>query len=251
MKILGVANKISRSIRLRTTIRSLFYILTLKFAVVKLKREANRCKSVENHAGVAFNIFDAFPFKQWRIRPLQVKEEIMELLKILVKHRTKFMLEIGTARGGTFFLFARIAASDATLISVDLPCGPFGGGYSELKIPYYESFAFPGQKILLLRMDSHKEATLHEISRILDGHLLDFLFIDGDHTYEGVRKDFEMYSKLLKPAGIIAFHNVCPPPPETGCEVNRFWREIKDGYKHIEIVKDRRQGWAGIGVLYV
>ena len=131
MKILGVANKILRSIRLRTAIRSLFYILTLKFAVVKLKREANRCKSVENHVGLAFNIFDAFPFKRWRIRPGQVKEEIMELLKILVKHRPKFMLEIGTAGGGTLFLFTRIATSDATLLSVDLPGGPFGGGVEQ------------------------------------------------------------------------------------------------------------------------
>lgn len=251
MKILGVANKILRSIRLRTAIRSLFYILTLKFAVVKLKREANRCKSIENHVGLAFNIFDAFPFKRWRIRPGQVKEEIMELLKILVKHRPKFMLEIGTAGGGTLFLFTRVATSDATLLSVDLPGGPFGGGYSELKIPYYGSFALPGQKIHLLRMDSHKKPTLHAISTILGGHGLDFLFIDGDHTYEGVKKDFEMYGRLVRTGGIIAFHDVCLHPPETGCEVNKFWREIKDGYKHIEIVKDRKQGWAGIGVLYV
>jgi len=77
MKILGVANKTLRSIRLRTAIRSLLYILTLKFAVVKLKREANRCKSVENCVDLAFNIFITFPFELWRIRPGQVKDEII------------------------------------------------------------------------------------------------------------------------------------------------------------------------------
>jgi predicted O-methyltransferase YrrM len=251
MKIFGVANKILRSIRLRTAIRSLFYILTLKFAVVKLKREANRCKSVENHVGLAFNIFNAFPFKRWRIRPGQVKEEIMELLKILAKHRPKFMLEIGTAGGGTLFLFIRVATSDATLISVDLPGGPFGGGYVKQKTPYYASFALPGQKIYLLRMDSHKKPTLHAISTILGGHGLDFLFIDGDHTCEGVRKDFEMYSKLLNPAGIIAFHDIVPGPPEYVGGVPRFWDEIKHNFSYIELVKDWEQGGCGIGVIYV
>jgi hypothetical protein len=31
--------------------------------------------------------------------------------------------------------------------------------------------------------------------------MVDFLFIDGDHTYEGVKKDFEMYSPLVRREG--------------------------------------------------
>lgn len=36
---------------------------------------------------------------------------------------------------------------------------------------------------------------------------IDFLFIDGDHSYEGVKTDFELYSKLLSDKGIIAIHD--------------------------------------------
>lgn len=36
---------------------------------------------------------------------------------------------------------------------------------------------------------------------------IDFLFIDGDHSYEGVKTDFELYSKLLSNRGIIAIHD--------------------------------------------
>jgi hypothetical protein len=36
---------------------------------------------------------------------------------------------------------------------------------------------------------------------------IDFLFIDGDHSYEGVKKDFELYSKLLTDKGIIVIHD--------------------------------------------
>jgi hypothetical protein len=36
---------------------------------------------------------------------------------------------------------------------------------------------------------------------------IDFLFIDADHSYEGVKLDFELYSKLVKKTGIIALHD--------------------------------------------
>jgi hypothetical protein len=36
---------------------------------------------------------------------------------------------------------------------------------------------------------------------------LDFIFIDGDHSYEGVKKDFELYSQLLTDKGIIIIHD--------------------------------------------
>jgi len=49
----------------------------------------------------------------------------------------------------------------------------------------------------------------------LNGEPLDFLFIDGDHTYEGVKRDFEMYSPLVRNGGIIAFHDIVKHPPET------------------------------------
>jgi hypothetical protein len=55
----------------------------------------------------------------------------------------------------------------------------------------------------------------------------------------------------MRRGGIIAFHDICPHPSETECEVNRFWNEIKHGYKYVEIVEDWSQKWAGIGVLYV
>ncbi len=41
---------------------------------------------------------------------------------------------------------------------------------------------------------------------VLQDIKIDVLFIDGDHTYEGVKKDFELYSNLLSENGIIVIH---------------------------------------------
>lgn len=36
---------------------------------------------------------------------------------------------------------------------------------------------------------------------------LDLLFIDGDHSYEAVKADWDAYKALLQPNGVVAFHD--------------------------------------------
>jgi predicted O-methyltransferase YrrM len=187
------------------------------------------------------------------IGPAQVYGEILELLNIVDEIKAKVILEIGTANGGTLFLFSRIAPGDAIIVSIDLPGGRFGGGYPAWRTLLYKSFALPGQKIYLLRADSHKEDTFEQVKAILDGRKIDFLFIDGDHAYEGVKTDFEMYSPLVRKGGIIAFHDIVPGEWESVGGVPKFWKEVKSYYRDSEreIVHDRSQGGFGIGLLYV
>jgi predicted O-methyltransferase YrrM len=164
--------------------------------------------------------------------------------------KPKTVLEIGTAGGGTLFLFTRVADPKATIISIDLPGGPFGGGYPRWKIPLYKSFSKEGQKIYLIRRNSHDPQTLREVKGILGDEKVDFLFIDGDHTYDGVKMDFEIYSPLVKRDGIIAFHDIVPGPPEAVGGVPRFWAEIKHKYRCVELVNDWSQNGYGIGVIF-
>jgi predicted O-methyltransferase YrrM len=81
---------------------------------------------------------------------------------------------------------------------------------------------------------------------------MDFLFIDGDHSYDGVKKDFEMYNSLVRNGGIIAFHDITPNGlPELTGGVPQFWREIKNKYQIKEFIKDyNKQTGFGIGVLF-
>ena len=92
---------------------------------------------------------------------------------------------------------------------------------------------------------------LDRAKAVLGGQALDYLSIDGDHTYEGVKRDFELYAPLVRQGGIIALHDIVEHPPALECEVSRFWNQIKSQYRHTELIEDPQQGWAGIGLLYV
>lgn len=182
---------------------------------------------------------------------MQVPSELAALGKVVAELRPERALEIGTARGGTLLLLARLASPRATIVSVDLPGGRFGGGYGRWRRWCYLRFARSRQRLHLLQGDSHSAGMLDLLQVALDGQPLDYLFIDGDHTYEGVRRDFEMYGPLVRKGGIIAFHDIAEHPTRIDCEVARFWREIKPWHRHEEIVENPTQGWAGIGLLYV
>ena len=87
---------------------------------------------------------------------------------------------------------------------------------------------------------------MQKIKAILRDNKVDFLFIDDDHSYEGIKKDFEMYSPLVRKGGIIAFHDIVPSGYPT---VYKFWNEVK--YEYLEIVKDRNQNCYSIGIIFI
>jgi len=189
-----------------------------------------------------------FSKKAELITPWQFREELSQLLKLFSERKPKFILEIGTANGGTLFAHCRLAPDDAVIISIDLPSGKFGGGYPAWKLPVYKSFAKPKQNLFLLRADSHSAVTFEEVKKILNGNKLDYLFIDGDHTYEGVKQDFEMYRTFAKENAVYIFHDIVSHPGSS-CKVYRFWNEVKVGRNHKEFIKDKHQKVFGIGAL--
>ncbi|MBU4501396.1 MAG: class I SAM-dependent methyltransferase [Nanoarchaeota archaeon] len=213
------------------------------YVFLKIKKLNKNINSLEKLVDSGYNDIPRV------IQPQQLQIEILELLRILGKMKPKTVLEIGTANGGALFLFSRISSKDATIISLDLP-EDLGGAYLKWRVPMYKSFALNDQKIYPIRADSHSQKTLERIMAILDGREIDFLFIDGDHSYNGVKKDFKMYSPLVKERGIIAFHDIVPGPKENVGGVPEFWSEIKGKYDSKEIVKDWNNG-IGYGIGWV
>ena len=68
--------------------------------------------------------------------------------------------------------------------------------------------------------DSKSPETLNRLKEKLKGRPINLLFIDGDHTYEGVKRDYEIYAPLAK--DIIVLHDVIIYKSS----VAKFWNEL-------------------------
>ena len=196
----------------------------------------------------AYDFVADFEYRRLRTRPFQVRQEMLRFLMHLAEDPPRSIVELGTAHGGTLFLFTRIAVADATIVTVDMPAGHFGGGYPRTYAPLFKSFGRDKQRIRLIRGDSHSSDTLEVVQKIV-GTTVDLLFIDADHSYEGVRNDFETYSPLVRAGGLIAFHDIVDGPAEAVGGVPRFWKELRARIPGEEIVADWSQGGFGIGHL--
>jgi predicted O-methyltransferase YrrM len=189
-----------------------------------------------------------FAFCNAFMEPLQMEDELAHVADDVRTLKPRTVVEIGTAGGGTLYLWTRLAQPDALIVSVDLPGGKFGGGYSRLRTPLYRRFARERQTLHLIRGSSHEGATFAMVKGLLAGAPVDLLFIDGDHTYEGVKEDWEMYSPLVRAGGLVIFHDIARNYGET--QVKRHWDAIKDRYPHREYMT-APNGNYGLGVLVV
>lgn len=165
--------------------------------------------------------------KIWNIDAWQVKTEFIGFLQLLYMSNVKSVLEIGTHKGGSARAFLEMGM-DVTSIDIVKQNEVHG-----VEKEYPESFEF------LYRTEPIK----------LDHRGYDLLFIDGDHSYEAVKEDYDRFAFYINPGGFIAFHDAKPSRlhriQENGAP--RFWNEIKTE-PFIEFF-DPAEEWGGIGVM--
>lgn len=87
----------------------------------------------------------------------------------------------------------------ARTILIDADTGDYGRPFWLSEDSYFRT-AFPDIEIILSRSHDAALGPAREWS-------IDYLHIDGDHTYEGSRQDFFDYKPLVAPGGIITFHD--------------------------------------------
>jgi predicted O-methyltransferase YrrM len=204
-----------------------------------LRRTRRGAATLDEAVTAAFTILDG----SQTISPIQVRSEITEFVALVHARKPRRVLEIGTHRGGTLYLLAWASEADARILSVDVQT------YEPRRRRLYRSFARSRQVVHVLEADSHLASTRETVTQFFEAELLDVLFIDGDHSYEGVKRDYELYAPLVRPDGIVAFHDIVEGPPENVGGVPEFWREIRDSLDGVdELVESWTQGGYGIGL---
>lgn len=96
--------------------------------------------------------------------------------------------------------------------------------------------------------DSHDKKTYLKLIKALKGRTVNLLFIDGDHTYDGVRKDYFQYESLVQ-RGIVAVHDIACE--REGVEVPLFWSNLIQAdhlYPYMTIFNWREKDRMGIGL---
>jgi len=210
-------------------------------AFAKVRKFHSRRRSLEEVVDQAKDLGTSGFF---RVKMWQRRSEILGLAQRVRERNPKCIVEIGTAYGGTLFIWAHCASEE--VFTCDIATKPF-------VVPLYQSFP-PSQsscRITVLTGDSHQEEFKLRLQKALGGRPIDFLFIDGDHRLEGATRDFELYRGLVRPGGIIAFHDILEKQPFPVNQVYHLWKKIKEKYKHEELVDDPGQNGAGIGILYI
>lgn len=146
------------------------------------------------------------------------------------------ILEIGCYDGGSSYYLSNFAKNMITIDNND-PC----------RFPWE---LLPCNNYKYIAGDSHDPA----MSRYFSMYEWDFVFIDGDHSYEGVKADFYNVLPYLKKNTPVAFHDIVISQfhHTHGCYVGEFWRDLKNEFKATkfdEIITNNE--WAGIGIVWI
>jgi len=197
-----------------------------------------------------FNTLSAYFIKYPGARVLVQKEyEWNELIRFVQKNiEINFGMEIGTNNGGTFYSLCKLAQDTATLISVDLLDISDKRFVSEpAREECLRTFGSDNQKLYILLEDSTSDETVNKIREILQDNLLDYLFIDGSHRYDDVKKDFYNYRDMVRDTGVIVFHDISTVSGHGG--VRKLWDEIKDLKEYYTYEFHDNNKAMGIGIL--
>jgi predicted O-methyltransferase YrrM len=147
----------------------------------------------------------------------------------------KNILEIGCYDGGSSYYLSKHAKNMITIDNND-PCR-------------FDYSIFPCD-YKYVAGDSHHPDQIKQFEK----YNWDFAFIDGDHSYEGVKADFYNLLPYLKKGTPVAFHDIVISDfhHTHGCYVGEFWRDLKNEYKATKFEEfSTNLEWAGIGIVWV
>lgn len=182
----------------------------------------------------------------------QVESEITGFIEILRQENVTRFLEVGSRFGGSLWRIAHALPAGSLIVSCDSGSGMGGkklGATLSLKACIAD-LRRDGYDAHLIVGDSQLSGTITEVEKHAP---FDAVFIDADHQYRGVLRDWKNYNPMTR---IIAFHDIGWEKPDNYSnsklvEVPILWAELKrKGYRTTEFIDRSGGGNMGIGVLW-
>jgi hypothetical protein len=180
---------------------------------------------------------------------LQHEGELADFIALLRQNRVTRYLEIGAKFGGSLWRIGWALPRGSRIVAVDLPGGTAEWSLSEQSLTAcVTALRDIGQDAHVVWGDSADEKIV-EVVRALGP--FDAVFIDGNHTLSGIRRDWANYGPLAR---MVAFHDIAwrNEPQDRGYLIDApaFWAEVKQHHPHVEIKRDLTGRDNGIGVLW-
>ncbi len=158
----------------------------------------------------------------------QIYDELRQVLCILNLLDVRSMIEVGTENGGSLSVWQKLW-DPLAMFSVDMDS--YGLKVPrETREPRWRSWLSPSQSLDVTWGDSHDADTLRRLKEAMGLRGLeqvDLLYVDGDHSEAGVEKDFDMYSPLVRPGGLVLLTDIHPHPGRDDVMAYKFWRRLK------------------------
>ena len=147
---------------------------------------------------------------------IQDPAELAVLLSLMDGELTYSVLEIGTWRGGSAWAWGQVPGL-GQIITVD-HAPKLGEGPMTWDHPV---------QLDIIQGDAHEQFTYGRVVTCLGNRPADMLFIDGDHTYGAVRRDWEMYHGLVRSGGMAVLHDIEGTDEGYEIGVPRLWTELR------------------------
>lgn len=145
------------------------------------------------------------PFAEWLVKEMNPKQ----------------IVDLGVDYGFSTFVFANVAPRDCVITGIDLFEGDVNAGLRDTYtavLGFARDFSFPNVEII--------RGNFQEVARLWN-RPVDILHIDGFHSYEAVRNDYNSWAHFVHNDGVILFHDV----NVAHFGVIDFFKEVNHGHK--------------------
>ncbi|MEK6334561.1 MAG: class I SAM-dependent methyltransferase [Acidobacteriota bacterium] len=169
----------------------------------------------------------------------------MYLIDVL---RPKALIELGTHYGVSYCAFCQAVKE----LGVDTRCYAVDSWHGDAQTGFY------GPEVLA-DLKEHHDPIYGGFSRLIEGTFdealayfadrnFDLMHIDGFHSYDAVKQDFEKWLPKLTDRAVVLFHDI--NVRERGFGVWKLWEELKPRFPHFEFVHMHGLGVLAVGERY-